>query len=220
MADPSAAPQRRAPAPVGWLLAMSLGLVIVLAGPLLLFNPWFVAFEQARNEVPTLLGTSQAQVDSVTASIVGDLFTGGDFTEGLASSPLLTADERSHMRDVGGLVRALAVILAVATTIAVVCVVLLRRERRRVGRLLLIAGGVTGSLAVVLAALFAVAFDQAFLAFHEVFFPGGNFLFGPDSNLLRLFPEGFWFEVSLVAGALIIATATAATLVGWRLARF
>lgn len=219
MAVPSAAPRRSPPALVGWLLAVSLGLVITLAGPLLLFNPWFVAFEQARNDVPARLATTQARVDDVTAHMLGDLFGGGRFEEALDGGPLLTPDERSHMRDVGGLVRGLTVVLGLAVLVVLWAVALLWREPRRIGRCMLGAGLVTGGLAVVLAALFAVAFDQAFLAFHELFFPQGNFLFGPDSNLLRLFPEGFWFESSLVAGLTIIAGALIVSLLGRRLSR-
>ena len=76
-----------------------------------------------------------------------------------------------------------------------------------------------GIAAIAAGGFFALDFDQAFLAFHELFFPQGNFLFGPDSNLLRLFPEGFWFESALVAGLLIVLSCVAVTLVGWRLAR-
>jgi hypothetical protein len=219
MAEPSATLRRRAPALVAWLLALSLGLIVVLAGPLLLFNPWFVSFEQTRNGVPARLGTTQARVDGVTAGILRDLFTSGSFDEGLDSGPLLTENERSHMRDVGGLVRALLAVLAAALVVAIAAAILLRREPGRIGRVMLLAGAVTGGLAVVLAALFAVAFDQAFLAFHELFFPQGNFLFGPDSNLLRLFPEGFWFEASLAAGLAIIGSAIVLSLVGLRLSR-
>jgi Protein of unknown function (DUF1461) len=219
MAEPSATPRRRSPALVAWLLALSLGLIVVLAGPLLLFNPWFVSFEQARNGIPARLGTTQVRVDAVTAGILRDLFMSGSFDEGLDSGPLLTENERSHMRDVGGLVRALLAVLTAALVVIIAAAILLRREPRRIGRVMLLAGAVTGGLAVVLAALFAVAFDQAFLAFHELFFPQGNFLFGPDSNLLRLFPEGFWFEASLAAGLAIIGSAIVLSLVGLRLSR-
>lgn len=219
MAGPPAVARRRTPALVRLLLALALGLIVALAGPLLLFDPWFVSFEQGRNEVPARLGTTQVAVDAVTAGILRDLFTNGTFQEGLGAGPLLTDEERSHMRDVGGLVRVLTAVLAAALVAAVVALIALRREPRRIGRLMLVAGGVTGGLAVVLAALFAVAFDQAFLAFHELFFPQGNFLFGPDSNLIRLFPEGFWFEASLAAGVAIIGSALILSLVGWRLSR-
>jgi integral membrane protein (TIGR01906 family) len=210
----------RAPALVGFLLALSLALIIALAGPLLLFNPWYVSFEQARTDVPARLQTSQAEVDRVTGSILTDIWTGGDFAVTLdGQAPLLDASERSHMRDVGSLVRVLGTLLAVAALVLLFSLLTLRHERRRVGRLLLTAAGIVGTLAVVLAIVFAVAFEQAFLAFHELFFPQGNFLFGPDSNLLRLFPEPFWSEAALVAGLAIIVSAVIVTLIGWLLWR-
>ena len=39
-----------------------------------------------------------------------------------------------------------------------------------------------GLAAIVVALVFAVAFDAAFLAFHELFFRQGTYLFGPDST--------------------------------------
>jgi integral membrane protein (TIGR01906 family) len=143
----------------------------------------------------------------------------GDFDEGLGKGPLLTTDERGHMRDVSRLVRVLLAILALAAFAAAACLLALRREGRRIGLVLVRTGMSMGLLALVIGLLFALAFDQAFLAFHEVFFPRGNFLFGPGSNLLRLFPEGFWFESALTAGGLIILTAATVSAVGWRLAR-
>jgi len=73
-----------------------------------------------------------------------------------------------------------------------------------------------GAAAVALAAV--VAFDPLFLLFHEIFFPQGNFLFGPDSNLLLLYPDPYWYGVTLRVGGTfvlvmaIIAIAAAATL--------
>jgi uncharacterized membrane protein len=148
------------------------------------------------------------------------VFACDDFAEGIdGGPPLLTDAERSHMRDVGSLVRLLIATWLAAAVVAVVCAVVLRRERRRIGRAMLLAGGVVGTAAIVLAATFAVDFEQAFLAFHAVFFPQGNFLFGPDSNLLRLFPDGFWFDVSITAGITIVLSGLAVMLVGWRLWR-
>lgn len=211
---------RRAPWIVGLLLAVATALLIALAGPLLLFNPWYVAGEQARADVPTLLATSQAEVDRVTGEILADVWTGGQFAVSLdGSTQLLTDAERSHMRDVSSFVRLLATIALSAAFIMIACLVVLRREAGRIGALLLIASSAVGVAAVILGLIFAVAFDQAFLAFHEIFFPQGNFLFGPDSNLLRLFPEQFWFDASLVAGASIVLSAVVVALVGWRLLR-
>ena len=205
---------------MGWLFAVSLVLVLLLLGPLLLFNPWFVSWEQARNEVPARLATTQAEVDRVTGGMLCDLVLRcDDFDESIGGRRLLTDDERSHMRDVGNLVRRLLVVLAASLAVLIATSVMLRREPRRIGRLALAVGLVVGTVAVLVGLVFAAAFDQAFLAFHEVFFPQGNFLFGPDSNLLRLFPDGFWFEASLAAGLLIVMSAAVASLAGWRWSR-
>jgi hypothetical protein len=202
---------------VGWAHGVAVAIIITLAGPLLLFNPWFVSYEQQRNGSAALLAADQAAIDRVTGTILGDLFTGGQFAVSLdGQTPLLDAMERSHMRDVGGLVRILAVVLAAALLVFALTGSRLRDRRRR-GRLLLVASASVGAAALVLAGVFAVAFEPAFLAFHRLFFSEGTYLFAPDSNLIKLFPEGFWFESSLAAGATIVLAALLVGLRGWRL---
>jgi integral membrane protein (TIGR01906 family) len=201
----------------GLLFAVSAAFAILLTGPLLLFNPWFVSFEQGRFGVPASLGTDQAGVDRVTAPMLADLVRDGSFGESLdGTTPILDSAERSHMRDVGRLVRSLVLVEAVALVVLVLAGRRLRPEHARRGRLLLIAAAGVGALAIVLGAFFAIAFDAAFAAFHALFFAAGTWQFGPDSNLIRLFPEPFWFEGSLVAGATIALAALIAALIGRR----
>jgi len=201
------------------MYALAVAIIIALAGPLLLFNPWFVSFEQRRYEVAPALGVDQAAVDKVTAAILRDLYSRGGFEASLdGRQPLLDAMERSHMRDVSGLVRALLVLLGAAVLLFALTGSRLRDRRRR-GRLLVVAASIIGAIAVLLAVVFAVAFEPAFLAFHRLFFSEGTYLFGPDSNLIKLFPEGFWFESSLVAGATIVLAAVLAAVRGRRLLR-
>jgi uncharacterized membrane protein len=95
----------------------------------------------------------------------------------------------------------------------------LRAEAPRVGAILLAVGGGVAAAALLAVIIFAVAFEPAFLAFHTAFFPPGTYLFGPDSNLIRLFPEGFWFDASLVAGATIVIPAVIVAVAGWRMLR-
>lgn len=184
---------------------MAAGLAIALTGPLLLFNPWLVSAEQARDGVAASLGTDQASVDRVTVGMLRDLFVDGDFAESLeGGDPILDPSERSHMADVGSLVRILAGLEAVAIVVLLVTAWMLRGERARRGRLLLGAALAVGAVALVLGLFFAVAFETAFASFHALFFRQGTWQFGPDSNLIRLFPEPFWFETSLLAGLSII----------------
>jgi integral membrane protein (TIGR01906 family) len=198
----------RAPGGIGVAFALAAALAIVLTGPLLLFNPWLVSAEQARHDVAGSLGTDQANVDRVTAVMLRDLFTGGDFIASLDGDPsILDASERSHMADVGALVRMLVGLEVAAVVVLLITARWLRAERARRGRLLLGAAGAVGAAALALGIFFAVAFEAAFTAFHAIFFQAGTWQFGPDSNLIRLFPEPFWFETSLLAGISILVTA-------------
>jgi len=140
-----------------------------------------------------------------------DLFFGGDFLANLDNDPpILDASERSHMQDVGALVRVLAILEGAALIVLIATWRRLGWERERRGRLLLRAAAGVGAGALVLAAFFALAFNAAFAAFHALFFRSGTWQFGPDSNLIRLFPEPFWFEVALLAGASIVLGALVA----------
>jgi uncharacterized membrane protein len=211
---------RRAPWPVGLLFGLGVALLIVLAGPLLLFNPWFVDALQARHEVAERLAVSDAEVDRMTGDVLVDLYFAGDFDVTLPDgTPLLDARERSHMSDVAGLFRLLVLVAGVAGGVVAVTHAALRADARRVGAILLAVGGGLAAAALLLALVFAVAFEPAFLAFHTVFFPPGTYLFGPDSNLIRLFPGGFWFDASLVAGATIVVPAALLAFAGWRMLR-
>lgn len=210
----------RAPWPVGMLFGLSLAVVILLAGPLLLFNPLFTSALQVRHDVAAAFDTTQEAVERVTTAFLVDIYLDGPFDALLdGDGPLLDADERSHMSDVSGLVRLLAAILGVAAVVAIVTGVRLRREPRRQGEIMIMAAGAIGATALLLGISFAVAFDTAFLLFHELLFPPGTFLFATGSDLITLFPEGFWFDAALAAGGAIILTALVVTAVGivrWR----
>jgi integral membrane protein (TIGR01906 family) len=210
----------RAPWPIAALLGLALAVVIMLAGPLLLFNPWFTSVLQARHDVAGALGTTQAEVDRVTGEILVDLYLDGAFDARLAGEvPLLDERERLHMGDVSALVRLLGMILVLAVVTAMACAVLLRGRAASIGRAMVAASLGVGLVALVLAIVFAVAFEPAFLAFHAIFFPPGTYLFAPGSQLIVLFPTGFWFDASLAAGAAIVLTAVAIGIAGLRLVR-
>lgn len=207
----------RAPWAVGLLFGLSLAVVITLVGPLLLFNPWFTSALQVRHDVAANLDTTQPEVERVTSSYLRDIYLDGPFDASLDGDvPLLDEDERSHMTDVSRLVRLLAGIAILALILVAVTGTWLRHEPRRQGRLMLIAAGAIGTVAILLAGIFAIAFEPAFLAFHELFFPPGTYLFEEGSELITLFPEPFWFDAALAAGAAIIVVAAVLTVIGLR----
>ena len=85
----------------------------------------------------------------------------------------------------------------------------MERARRRGDALRLVRAGalIAAGIVALIAVAAAVAFDPLFLLFHEVFFPQGNFLFAPDSNLIRLYPEWYWQGITAGVGLSFVAVA-------------
>jgi hypothetical protein len=209
--------RRRAGSAVVLAFGLAVATLLLLTGPLLLFFPPVVSLEQARQDVPALLGTDQATVDRATGSMLGDLLLNGDFTVSIdGRQPVLDASERSHMRDVGGVVRGLILADLLALLVALIVGLRLRDDGARRGRAMLRAAAGIGFAAVLLGAFFAFSFDAAFSVFHAIFFAAGSWQFGPDSNLLRFFPEPLWFDLALAAGATIVAGAVVVALLAGR----
>lgn len=130
---------------------------------------------------------------------------------------VFTPDEYAHMTDVRHVF--IGFELAAVAGAVVGVVILARAARGQRDSALLLARGASisaglGVAAIAIAA--AVAFDPLFLLFHEIFFPQGNFLFPPDSNLIAMYPDPYWYGMTLrigltfvVAMALIAIAATA-----------
>lgn len=123
-----------------------------------------------------------------------------------ASPGFFTPDEYAHMTDVRAVFRGAEVAAVLALFVAVYRI---GRARRRGDALRLIRAGslIAAGLLMVVGIVAAFAFDALFLAFHEVFFPQGNFLFPPDSNLIRLYPEWYWQGITAGVGVSFIALA-------------
>ena len=125
-----------------------------------------------------------------------------------------TADEVSHMADVRRVFDGAKILIPAGFF---VMAIRLQRARAKSAEAMLrlvrdgaIAAGVAVAAVGVVAAL---AFDQVFLLFHEVFFPQGNFLFDPaTSNLLRLYPDWYWQGITIRIGLSFIALAAAVAL--------
>jgi hypothetical protein len=120
--------------------------------------------------------------------------------------PLFTPDEYAHMADVRTVFRGAEYAAALALFVLIFRA---QRARRRGEALRLVRAGalIATGIAAVIGFAAAVAFDPLFLLFHEVFFPQGNFLFAPDSNLIRLYPEWYWQGITAGVGLSFIAVA-------------
>ena len=123
-----------------------------------------------------------------------------------------TADEISHMVDVRSVFDGAK--LLIPAGLFVMAIRLQRARSRSLAAMLRLVRDGAISAGVVLAAVgivAAVAFDTAFLLFHQIFFPQGNFLFDPaTSNLIRLYPDWYWQGITFRIGLSFIGLAAAA----------
>ncbi len=175
-------------------------------------SPWGQP-DTTRVDLPTLVDYHARWLGYVTAANSDPPVTWGRAT--------FTADEYRHMADV----RRVFIGAEVTAVVSLgTLVLLIRRGLRRGERtyfLLLRDGAVVAGVAVAaIAFVAAVAFDQAFQLFHEVFFPQGNFLFGPDSNLLAIYPDAYWYGVTIRMGiSFLVLAAGLAGAAAFRLPR-
>lgn len=132
---------------------------------------------------------------------------------GTVALEYFTPDERAHMADV----RQVFVGAQLAALVGLVAAILLltraaTRSRAAVLVLARDAAITAGTTTLVVAVAAATAFDPLFLLFHEILFPQGNFLFGPESNLLALYPDQYWYGVTLRVGLTFVAAMAAIAL--------
>ncbi len=147
--------------------------------------------------------------------------TGGVADAPRFEPPLFTEDEHSHMTDVRRVFDGAK--LLIPAGLFVMAIRLQRARSRSAATMFRLVrdGAISALVAVTVVGIVAVvAFDAAFLMFHQVFFPQGNFLFDPaTSNLLRLYPDWYWQGITLRIGLSFIGLAAAvavAAVVGLR----
>ncbi len=200
----------------GWMAPVALMLLLVTSNVRFAANSitvYEVLFE--RNHVVERTGINEEGLLQVGRDIQ-DYF--GSDTEPLRVSAevfgvereLFGADEVSHMADVKQLfLKTYRVQWLSGLFLLVVAVLYALRDRQaalytytvwvRRGAVITVAG----ILAVGLASV--VAFDAVFNAFHLLGFPQGNFLFDSSTDyLVRVFPLGFWEDMTFFIGILTI----------------
>ena len=134
---------------------------------------------------------------------------------------LFNSREITHMRDVKRLVQGVYVVAALSALylLAAVAWAVVRHRRRSaevLARRFLWGGSVTLALILAVGLFALVGFDTLFLKFHQLSF--ANDFWQLDSrtdNLVRLFPQDFWFDATIwVAIRAVVAALLVAVLSG------
>ncbi|HEY3546347.1 MAG TPA: DUF1461 domain-containing protein [Propionicimonas sp.] len=201
----------------GVIISMAVILAIAAVALAALFNPVWIGPAQERSGVPSITGWSTAEVERITGSILQDVLLGPPAfaMSGPGGQAVLDEAERGHMRDVYAVLRAFALVVLLAGGVGAL---LLWRHRSEAAAWRAVARGaaILAIAGVVMAVLVAFFFDAAFLAFHLVFFPQGNFSFDPATErLTQLFPGQFWTE----SAAAVVMVGLVLSLATWFLAR-
>ncbi|MSP79289.1 MAG: TIGR01906 family membrane protein [Dehalococcoidia bacterium] len=133
--------------------------------------------------------------------------------------PFYNEKEVAHLKDVKALVKSVSklrrIALAYILGFAVVGFIW-RRDAfsTQLSRLAIWAGGITLALLALAGLAFLFSFDSLFILFHQLSFANDFWQLDPArDNLVRMFPEGFWFDAAMlivVATVLEAATLTAA----------
>jgi hypothetical protein len=206
------APARPGRGWLSWLLPPATALVIIVVSVLLLTTPLWMHFGlEASDATGAFSPCGPRFAYEVSDQTVNELLFGPgtfraracDILTGPLTQPFYTYDEAAHLRDARAVLY-LFVALAAAALVLIVAALLHRPKDARRWRAVARGGAGLAIGAVVVGVVGFLAFDAAFELFHRVFFPGGNWQFPADSNMIRLYPEMFWQLTAAALGVLCV----------------
>ncbi len=217
------------------ILKIAAAVVFVAFVPLLLIStnvrlvinfPGLYSYGFDRYDIPRRTGIERAELIDAGRQIRTYF---NDDTELLDVRVLVSGVERSiygeretlHMRDVKGLVRGVYAVQYIAAAYMALFLAaaawLLRREAVALAvRLLSYGGLVTLGLAVLAGVGSLIGFNRLFLAFHLISFSNDLWQLDPRRHmLLAMFPEGFFFDATMLIALLTVVQAWLLAFAGW-----
>ncbi|MCS7061497.1 MAG: TIGR01906 family membrane protein [Anaerolineae bacterium] len=212
-------------------LASLTTLFIIIATPIvavvipirLAMQPWTVPFLYSLpNFPPEAYGMSdeerlrlgQIGMDSVIGPRGVDVLREARLSDG---TPAFNEREIRHMQDVRNLIGWLFPAHTVISVLGIAAVIVLaarRATRYQAGKALISGAVITAAGVIGLGILAVVVWDVFFTAFHRIFFEGDTWLFLPTDTLIRLYPELFWFTITLMIGGFILIECLALAAIG------
>lgn len=180
-------------------------------------------FEQNRVDLAT--GLSPEQLRSVAEEFIRYFNSDEELLDirvrrDTVDQPLFTEREVLHMRDVKHLVLGLDRVRLFTGLFLLGFVVASLVAQRRSGLVLIgdwlaFGGALTAGLLLVTGFALALGFDQLFILFHLISFRNDFWVLDPaQHNLIRLFPEPFWFSAALLLAAFTLAQGILALFIG------
>jgi integral membrane protein (TIGR01906 family) len=218
----------------GWLAAAVLAVVVpfavisvVVLG--LVHDVGFYHDGQIHYDVGAATGLTQATHDRIDRAIVQYFDGTQTLPEALVANQappdVYSQKEILHMNDVRDVIRAFATLRT--ATLALCAIALLgaaswwnRGGRRFLARALVTSAVVTAVVGSIVGAITYFAFDELFLAFHEVTFHNDFWELDPRTDrLIQMFPFGFWYDAMVLVAIRVVLLTIALGIIGVVLGR-
>jgi len=207
------------------LLFLLLPLLVVIGPVRLLVTHQYLAFEYGKANFPAdPFGFDRVQRLAFASTNFRYVREGQSIAtladQRLGDAPLYNDRELKHMQDVQNVYQAVWLVWRIAAGIVLLAALALawRTETRPALATAIKWGGLlTVGLVAVVGLLAIIAWRFWFVAFHQVFFAPGTWMFEYSDTLIRLFPEKFWFDAALTLSSLSLLGGLLLALIGRRL---
>lgn len=104
--------------------------------------------------------------------------------------------EVSHLEDVAQVMKYVSYVFYFLLLAVTLSITYYRKEKTFLAKLSEYGGKVTILSMLIVGGLSVLFFDHAFILFHALFFPQGNWQFSADSLLIQTFPLDFFVHMS------------------------
>lgn len=197
---------------ISWLVTVLVPVILVLTGVRLMMSNLFLQIEYNMPGFPADRYGFSTDDRLHWADIAKDYLINSAGIEFLADlrfedgSPVYNARELKHMVDVKNVVNAaLSVWLFALGALLLLTMWARPNQRGQAYRAGLRRGGwLTVILVGVIIFFVLISFGVFFVAFHNVFFQPGTWVFYYSDTLIRLFPERFWRDIFIYVGGFAV----------------
>ena len=206
------------------LIVLLLPLMLVMGSVRLLVTDEYLAFDYGKADFSAdPFGFDRAQRLALASANFHYVREGQSIAtladQRLGGAPLYNDRELKHMQDVQNVYQAVWLVWRIAAGIVLLAALALvwRTEGQPALAAAIKWGGLlTAVLVAVVGLLAVIAWRFWFVAFHQIFFTPGTWMFAYSDTLIRLFPEKFWFDAALTISGLSLFGGLLLALIGWR----
>ena len=194
-------------------------------------EPRVFGYSFPKYDVVEVTGVDRAQLDRAAVEMVRyfrnsePLLTTRVTIDGQEQA-LFNPREVLHMRDVKERFQASfrvheAAFVYIVGYVAAVFLWSRERPMRRLAEQSILAGVLTAGILATAALTMLVGFDAMFRQFHLLSFSNDFWMLDPATDrLVQMFPQGFWFDVSLAVGVASVAQGALIAFAGWAYLRW